>query len=169
MLKEISPECSLKWLLLNLKLQYFGHLVQKADSFENTLMLGKIEGRRRRGQQRTRWLDSFCFLNLIDYFLSMLGRFSTNLFKNFLMPFLFLFFFWDPYNLNVGVFDSVPEVSETLLSSFISFFFFFFFLLYSALQKLFPLFYLLAYWFLLLFLLFFSHLFLLESNYFTIL
>ena len=55
-LKEISPEYSLKGLMLKLKLQYFGHLMQRADSFENTLMLGKIEGRRRRGQQRMRWL-----------------------------------------------------------------------------------------------------------------
>ena len=57
MLKEISPGCSLQGLMLKLKLQYFGHLMQRADSFENTLMLGKIEGRRRRGQQRMRWLD----------------------------------------------------------------------------------------------------------------
>ena len=56
-LKEISPECSLKGLMLKLKLQYFGHLMGRADSFEKTLMLGKIEGRRRRGQQRMRWLD----------------------------------------------------------------------------------------------------------------
>ena len=56
-LKEISPECSLEALMLKLKLQYFGHLVQRADSFEKTLMLGKIEGRRRRGRQRMRWLD----------------------------------------------------------------------------------------------------------------
>ena len=56
-LKEISPEYSLEGLMLKLKLQYFGHLMQKADSFEKTLMLGKIEGRRRRGQQRMRWLD----------------------------------------------------------------------------------------------------------------
>ena len=56
-LKEISPGCSLKGLMLQLKLQYFGHLMQRADSFEKTLMLGKIEGRRRRGQQRMRWLD----------------------------------------------------------------------------------------------------------------
>ena len=53
-LKEISPGCSLEGLM---KLQYFGHLMQRADSFEKTLMLGKIEGRRRRGQQRMRWLD----------------------------------------------------------------------------------------------------------------
>ena len=56
-LKEISSECSLEGLMLKLKLQYFGHLIQRADSFEKTLMLGKIEGRRRRGQQRMRWLD----------------------------------------------------------------------------------------------------------------
>ena len=56
-LREISPGCSLKGLMLKLKLQYFGHLLQKADTFEKTLMLGKIEGRRRRGQQRMRWLD----------------------------------------------------------------------------------------------------------------
>ena len=56
-LKEISPGCSLKGLMLKLKLQYFGHLMGSADSFEKTLMLGKIEGRRRRGQQRMRWLD----------------------------------------------------------------------------------------------------------------
>ena len=54
---EISPGCSLVGLILKLKLQYFGHLMQRADSFEKTLMLGKIEGRRRRGQQRMRWLD----------------------------------------------------------------------------------------------------------------
>ena len=56
-LKEISPECSLEGLMLKLKLQYFGHLMQRADSFEKTLMVGKIEGRRRRGRQRMRWLD----------------------------------------------------------------------------------------------------------------
>ena len=56
-LKEISPECSLEGLMLKLKLQYFGHLMQRTDSFEKTLMLGKIEGRRSRGQQRMRWLD----------------------------------------------------------------------------------------------------------------
>ena len=56
-LKEIGPGCSLVGLILKLKLQYFGHLMQRADSFEKTLMLGKIEGRRRRGQQRMRWLD----------------------------------------------------------------------------------------------------------------
>ena len=56
-LKEINPGCSLEGLMLKLKLQYFGHLVRRADSLEKTLMLGKIEGRRRRGQQRIRWLD----------------------------------------------------------------------------------------------------------------
>ena len=56
-LKEISPEYSLEGLMLKLKLQYFGHLMRRADSFEKTLMLGKIEGGRRRGQQRMRWLD----------------------------------------------------------------------------------------------------------------
>ena len=56
-LKEISPEYSLEGLMLKLKLQYFGHMMWRADSFENTRMLGKIEGRRRRGQQRMRWLD----------------------------------------------------------------------------------------------------------------
>ena len=56
-LKEISPGCSLEGLMLRLKLQYFGHLMSRADSFEKTLMLGKIEGGRRRGRQRMRWLD----------------------------------------------------------------------------------------------------------------
>ena len=56
-LKEINPEYSLEGLMLKLKLQYFGHLMRRADSFEKTLMLGKIEGRRRRGQQRMGWLD----------------------------------------------------------------------------------------------------------------
>ena len=56
-LKEISPGCSLEGLMLKLKLQYFVHLMRRADSFEKTLMLGKIEGRRRRGRQRMRWLD----------------------------------------------------------------------------------------------------------------
>ena len=58
-LKEISPGCSLEGLMLKLKLQYFGHLMQRSDSFEKTLMLGKIEDRRRRGRQRMRWLDGF--------------------------------------------------------------------------------------------------------------
>ena len=56
-LKDISPRCSLEGLMLKLKFQYFGHLMRRADSFEKTLMMGKIEGRRRRGQQRMRWLD----------------------------------------------------------------------------------------------------------------
>ena len=56
-LKEISPECSLEGLMLKLKLQYFGHLMRRADSFEKTPMLGNIEGRRRRGRQKMRWLD----------------------------------------------------------------------------------------------------------------
>ena len=56
-LKETSPGCSLEGLMLKLKLQYFGHLMRTVDSFEKTLMLGKIEGRRRRGRQRMRWLD----------------------------------------------------------------------------------------------------------------
>ena len=56
-LKEISPGCSLEGLMLKLRLQYFGYLMRRADLFEKTLMLGKIEGRRRRGQQRMRWLD----------------------------------------------------------------------------------------------------------------
>ena len=56
-LKEINPGCSLEGLMLKLKLQYFGHLMRRADSYEKTLMLGKIEGRRRRGRQRMRWLD----------------------------------------------------------------------------------------------------------------
>ena len=56
-LKEISPGCSLEGLMVKLKLQYFGHLMRRADSFEKTLMLGRIEGRKRRGRQRMRWLD----------------------------------------------------------------------------------------------------------------
>ena len=60
-LKEISPECSLEGLMLKLKLQYFDHLMRRADSFEKTLMLGKIEGRRRRGRQRMRWLDGITY------------------------------------------------------------------------------------------------------------
>ena len=63
-LKEISPECSLEGLMLKLKLQYFGHLMQRIDSFDKTLMLGKFEGRRRRGRQRMRWLD--CITNSMD-------------------------------------------------------------------------------------------------------
>ena len=56
-IRPVSPGCSLEGLVLKLKLQYFGHLMQRADSFEKTLMLGKIEGRRRRGRQRMSWLD----------------------------------------------------------------------------------------------------------------
>ena len=69
-LKEISPGYSLQGLMLRLKLQNFGHLMQRADSLEKTLMLGKIEGRRRKGQQRMRWLD--CNTNSMDMSLSKL-------------------------------------------------------------------------------------------------
>ena len=67
-LKEIIPEYSLEGLMLKLKLQYIGHMMRRADSFEKTLMLGKIEGGRRRGQQRMRWLDGI--INLVDLSLS---------------------------------------------------------------------------------------------------
>ena len=69
-LKEISPECSLEGLMLKLKLQYFGHLMGRTDSLEKTLMLRKIEGRRRRGQQRRRWLDGI--ISSMDMSLSKL-------------------------------------------------------------------------------------------------
>ena len=67
---KISPECSLEGLMLKLKLQYFGHLIQSGDSLEKTLMLGKIGGKRRRGRQRMRWLDGI--INLADMSLSKL-------------------------------------------------------------------------------------------------
>ena len=69
-LKEISPGCSLEGLMLELKLQYFGHLMRRADSFEMTLMLRKIEGRKRRGKQRMKWLDAIT--DLMDMSLSKL-------------------------------------------------------------------------------------------------
>ena len=69
-LKEISPGCSLEGMMLKLKLQYFGHLMQRVDSLEKTLMLGRIGGRRRRGQQRMRWLDGIT--DLMDVSLSEL-------------------------------------------------------------------------------------------------
>ena len=71
-LKEISPEYSLEGLMLKLKLQYFGHLMLRTDSLENTLMLGKTEGRRRRGRQRMRWLEGIP--DSVDLSLSNLGE-----------------------------------------------------------------------------------------------